>query len=50
MRPSMIWSLIIAQRGSAIDCTPTVITLPVRPTASATWRASSIVWVIGFSQ
>src|SRR2546426_882886 len=50
MRPSLIRSLAMRQRGSDIDCTPTCITRLCFLIASHTWRASSIVCVIGFSQ
>ena len=48
--PSVIIWLAILQRGSAVDWTPTVKTCLVLFTVSATLRASSMVWVIGFSQ
>ena len=48
--PSVIIWLAMRQRGSAVDCTPTVKTCLVFLAVSATRRASSIVCVIGFSQ
>ena len=48
--PSVIISLAIFQRGSAVDWTPTVKTCLVFFTVSAIRRASSMVWDIGFSQ
>src|SRR5256885_898239 len=50
MPPEVIRSLAFFQVGSAIDCTPTVITRPVFFQVSTTARASAMVRVIGFSQ
>ena len=48
--PARMSSLIRFQTGNDVLCTPTCITRPDSFQARYTSSASSIVWVIGFSQ